>query len=377
MSFGSWMLTGLMIVCYASTSVHAQDLVPGAYSPVPIGVNVLNVTAVLNDGALAFDPSLPIAEASATIGGAGVGVVRTLSIAGRYANIGIGIPFVLGHLEGLVLDQFQKASRTGFGDMAIRAAVNLCGAPAMTRQEFAKYRASTVIGVSLIVGAPVGQYVSTRHVNLGTNRWSFRPELGFMHTRGRWTFEGDLAGLLFTDNTDYVNGATREQAPIVALQGHLIYTFRPGLWIAGDSNYWKGGRITTDGTAGGLEQKNSRLGVTLATPNHAAAVAVLLQLRRVHDDRRRLSLIGCVVHLRLGGTVEALNEGERRGRDHNISLVPSPRAAAARLGVTSSEGRPRSTAHRSRSYRAGRRPSAGQRTSCRPPCGGSCNRSAP
>ena len=61
-------------------------------------------------------------------------------------------------------------------------------------------------------------------------------------------------------------GPTREQAPIVALQGHLIYTFRPGLWIAGDSNYWKGGRITTDGTAGGLEQKNSRLGVTLATP---------------------------------------------------------------------------------------------------------------
>lgn len=260
------LLTGLMIVCCASTSVHAQDLVPGAYSPVPIGVNVFNVTAVLNDGALAFDPSLPIAEASATIGGAGVGIVRTLSIAGRYANVGIGIPFVLGHLEGLVLDQFQEASRTGFGDMAIRAAVNLYGAPAMTRQEFAKYRASTVIGVSVIVGAPVGQYLSARPVNLGTNRWSFRPELGFMHTTGRWTFEGDLAGLWFTDNTDYVNGATREQAPIVALQGHLIYTFRPGLWIAGDSNYWKGGRITTDGTAGGLEQKNSRLGVTLATP---------------------------------------------------------------------------------------------------------------
>ncbi|MET0166790.1 MAG: hypothetical protein ABW318_17510, partial [Vicinamibacterales bacterium] len=138
------MLTALMIVCCASTSVHAQDLVPGAYNPVPIGVNILNVTAVLNDGALAFDPSLPIEEASATIGGAGVGIGRTLSIAGRYANVGIGIPFVLGHLEGLVLDQFQEASRTGFGDMAIRAAVNLYGAPAMTRQEFAKYRASTV-----------------------------------------------------------------------------------------------------------------------------------------------------------------------------------------------------------------------------------------
>ena len=265
-TFNASVLVGLMTVLCASTSVHAQDLVPGAYTPVPTGINILNVTAVFNDGALAFDPSLPIEDASATIGGAGVGIVRTLSIAGRYANIGLGIPFVVGHLEGLVLDQFQEASRTGFGDLAIRTAVNLYGAPAMTRQEFAKYRPSTVVGLSLIVGAPVGQYISTRYVNLGTNRWSFRPELGFMHTKGRWTFEGDLAGLFFTDNTNYVNGATREQAPIVAVQGHLIYTFRPGFWIAGDTNYWKGGRITTNGTDASLEQKNSRLGATLAMP---------------------------------------------------------------------------------------------------------------
>jgi len=218
-TFNVSVLVGLMTVLCASTSVHAQDLVPGAYTPVPTGINILNVTAVFNDGALAFDPSLPIEDASATIWGAGVGIVRTLGIAGRYANIGLGIPFVVGHLEGLVLDQFQEASRTGFGDLAIRTAVNLYGAPAMTRQEFAKYRPSTVVGLSLIVGAPVGQYISTRYVNLGTNRWSFRPELGFMHTKGRWTFEGDLAGLFFTDNTNYVNGATREQAPIVAVRG--------------------------------------------------------------------------------------------------------------------------------------------------------------
>ncbi len=53
--------------------------------------------------------------------------------------------------------------------------------------------------------------------------------------------------MFFTDNTNYVNGATRAQAPIVGLQGHLIRTFRPGFWMAADGNYWKGGRVTTNG----------------------------------------------------------------------------------------------------------------------------------
>jgi hypothetical protein len=254
------------VLSLSSTVLRAQDLVPGAYTPAPTGFNILTVAAVYSDGALAFDASLPIEDASATIGGAGFGVTRTLNIAGRFANIGLGLPFVVGHVEGRVLDQFQQASRTGFGDLAIRTAVNLYGAPAMTRQQFAKYRATTVVGLSLTVGAPVGQYRSTRYVNLGTNRWSFRPELGFMRTRGRWTFEGDLGAVFFTDNTNYVNGATREQAPIAAVQGHLIYTRRPGFWLAADGNYWKGGRITTNGASAALEQENSRIGATLAVP---------------------------------------------------------------------------------------------------------------
>ncbi len=87
-----------------------------------------------------------------------------------------------------------------------------------------------------------------------------------MRTRGRWTFEGDIGGVFFTDNTDYVNGATRAQAPIVGLQGHLIHTFRPGFWVAADGNYWRGGRVTTNGNRSAFEQENSRIGATLAYP---------------------------------------------------------------------------------------------------------------
>ena len=141
-----------------STVVRAQDLVPGAYTPAPIGFNILNITGVFSYGDIAFDPSLPIEDAHSTVGAMGIGIARTLNIGGRFANIGVGIPLVIGHVEGLVLDQFQEASRRGQGDLGVRVAVNLYGAPAMTRQQFAAYRATTIVGVSLGVGAPVGQY---------------------------------------------------------------------------------------------------------------------------------------------------------------------------------------------------------------------------
>jgi hypothetical protein len=260
------MLLGLLGTVSSSTAVRAQDLVPGAYTPAPVGFNILNITGAFSGGDIAFDPSLPIEDAHSTVGFMAVGIGRTMNIAGRFANIGVAIPIVFGHVEGLVFEQFQEASRMGQGDLGVRFAMNLYGAPAMTRQQFASYRTTTIVGVSLGVVAPVGQYDSAKYVNLGTNRWSFKSELGVMRTRGRWTFEGDIGGVFFTDNTNYVNGATRKQSPIIGLQGHLIHTFRPGFWVAADGNYWRGGRVTTNGAPALFEQENSRIGATLAVP---------------------------------------------------------------------------------------------------------------
>jgi Putative MetA-pathway of phenol degradation len=243
----------------------AQDLVPGAYVPAPVGYNLVTVGSSFNNGDLAFDTSLPIEQGHATIGGTALGFSRTLNIAGRFASIGMAGNYVLGHLDGLVLGQFREASRSGLGDPVVRLAINLFGAPAMTRQEFAASRSTTILGVSLVVGLPLGQYDSNRSVNIGTNRWSIKPEAGFSRRRGRWTFEGDLGAVFFTDNTNFLNGGTRQQAPIAAAQGHLTYTFRPGLWLAGDGNLWSGGAVTVNGVEQD-EQRNSRLGVTIAVP---------------------------------------------------------------------------------------------------------------
>lgn len=238
---------------------------PGAYTPAPTGFNILTLGTTISKGGMAFDPSLPIEDGHATISLSAATIGRTMDIAGRFASLGAAFPFASGHLTGTVLGTQQEADRTGFADMFVRAAINLYGARAMTRQEFASYRPSTIVGLSLTTGIPIGQYDSAKYINLGTNRWSFKPEVGVSRTRNRWTLEGSLGVTFFTDNGNYV-GAVREQAPIVAVQGHVIRPIRPGYWFAVDGNFWKGGLVTTNGVDQSEDQQNSRIGATLAVP---------------------------------------------------------------------------------------------------------------
>jgi len=242
----------------------AQELVPAAYTPAPYGVNVLNLAAVYNSGDLAFDPSGPIEDASARIGISTLGYIRTLNVAGRSANIGVIVPYVLGHLEGLYLGEAAFADRSGLGDLGVRMAVNLFGAPAMSPEEFSTYRARTLIGASLIVKAPTGQYDPTKLINIGTNRWAFKPEVGVVRVMGRWAIDAYVGGWFFTDNADFFGGLTREQDPILSTQVHVRYLFRPGLWAAVDGNYWRGGQTTVDGRTNDDLQRNSRVGATVS-----------------------------------------------------------------------------------------------------------------
>ena len=247
----------------ASMSI-AQELVPAAYAPAPYGVNVLNLAAIYNSGDLAFDPSGPIEETSARIYISTLGYIRTLNVAGRSANIGVIVPYVLGHLEGLYLGEPAVADRSGLGDLGVRMAVNLFGAPAMSPKEFSTYRARTLIGASLIVKGPTGQYDPTKLINIGTNRWAFKPEFGIVRVIGRWAIDGYIGGWFFTDNTDFFGGLKREQDPILSTQAHVRYLIRPGLWAAVDGNFWLGGQTTVNGRVNDDEQRNSRVGATVS-----------------------------------------------------------------------------------------------------------------
>ena len=245
-------------------SASAQELEPGAYWPIPRTLNIVSVINSFNFGDLAFDPSAPIDEASARINTTAFVFTRAFSLAGRSANAGVVMPVVGGHVEGLYLGEFAAVDRFGLGDPRLRFAVNLYGAPSMTPKEFASYQFKTIVGVSLSVAPPLGQYDPTKLINLGTNRWSFKPEIGFARGRGKWVFEAMAGVWLFTDNTEFVGGRTREQDPIFASQGHVTYRFKRSMWLAGDVNFFTGGRTTIGGKLNLDLQRNSRFGATFS-----------------------------------------------------------------------------------------------------------------
>jgi hypothetical protein len=243
----------------------AQELEPGAYWPIPTGLHIVTVVNSFNWGDLAFDPSAPIDEASATINTTALAFMRAFTLAGRSANASVMLPVVGGHLEGLYLGEPAETSRFGLGDPRLKLGINLYGAPAMTPKEFASYRQGRIVGVSLTVAPPLGQYDSARLINLGTHRWSFKPELGLSTTRGRWVVEAMAGVWLFTDNTDFFGGRTRQQDPITATQIHVTFKFKRTMWLAADANYFTGGQTTIGGTQNLDFQRNSRVGATFSS----------------------------------------------------------------------------------------------------------------
>ena len=135
--------------------------------------------------------------------------------------------------------------------------------------------------------APTGQYDGKKLINLGTNRWGFKPEVGVAVPKGRWDFDAYLGVWLFTDNDDfYPGGRRRSQDQVVALQGHASYTFRPRLWAAVDATWYQGGGATVDGgePAGTHEQLAAGCD-RVVSHEPAAVVEVFLQFRRRGPDR--------------------------------------------------------------------------------------------
>ena len=256
--------TTALAVLLMPVDASAQELEPGAYWPIPSGLNIVTVVNSFNWGDLAFDPSAPIDEASAAIDTVALAFTRAFSLAGRSANAGVAVPVVGGHLEGRYLGEPAEVGRFGLGDPRLRFATNLYGAPSMSPKEFASYRHRTIVGVSITVAPPLGQYDSTKLINLGTNRWSVKPELGVSQALGKWVVEGMAGVWLFTDNTDFVGGRTRTQEPIVATQVHLTFKFTRSMWLAADANYFTGGQTTIGGVQNLDFQRNSRIGATFS-----------------------------------------------------------------------------------------------------------------
>jgi hypothetical protein len=264
----------MAIVACCLRGLDAQDLAPRAYIITPLHSNAVTVAWTFYDGSINFNGSLPVSDATGRYNVPIVSLYHSFSFFGRSANIVAALPYGLGHFRGTVAGAGEDLYRSGLTDSVYRLSINLKGGGAMPVQEYLKWKQSVLLGVSLKVIAPTGQYDPTKLINWGTNRWSFKPEFGYSRRRGKWLLDGYAGAWFFTSNNDffsrntfYAGTRSQSQAPIVSFEGHLSYDVKPRLWLSLDGNFWFGGKTTLNGVENSLsEQTNSRLGGTVSVP---------------------------------------------------------------------------------------------------------------
>jgi hypothetical protein len=255
-----------LLVLAAASVVRGQELEPRVYLASPVGSNVVVVAAARSTGDVILDPTIPIENVHARVGAIVFGYYRTFGLFGRSASLGGTAPMLRASARGEIDGVEGRVSRLGQGDVTTRLTVNLVGFPAMDTATFVKRGPRPGLGASIVVNVPAGQYLSGKVINLGANRWSYKPELGLTLPFGeRWLFDTYFGVWLFSDNDDYLGG-TRAQAPLVTTQMHLSYNLSRRAWAALDGTFYSGGRTTVNDTAHAERQNNTRIGGTIALP---------------------------------------------------------------------------------------------------------------
>ena len=268
-----WVVS-LFTFILAAVLASAQDLAPRAYIITPIHSNAVTVTYSYMNGDLIFDNSVPITGATARVSASIISGFHSLNLLGRSANFTASLPYGIGNVRGNVMDADTKAYRSGLFDTTFRFSMNLIGGPAMAVEDFRKWRQKTIVGLSVRVVTPTGQYDPTKLINYGANRWAFKPELGLSRRWNHWVLDSYAAVWFFTTNHEFFSHNqfssgtnVQSQASIGAFEGHLSYDVRPRLWTSLDGNFWLGGRTTLNGVENPNSlQRNSRIGGTVSVP---------------------------------------------------------------------------------------------------------------
>jgi hypothetical protein len=258
-----------LVVCPVCT-LHAQDLAPRAYVITPVHSNAITITWAFYDGGVNFNGTIPVTNATGTYYVSILTYYHSLDFSGHSANFTASLPYAVGSFQGDLSGQSRSIYRSGLLDSSFRFSVNLMGGPAVQAKEMAKWKQKRLLGLSLKVVAPTGQYSSTKLINWGSNRWGFKPELGYSERWGHWVVDGYAGGWFYTTNSATFAGPVtkpQSEAPIGSLEGHLSYDLKPRLWLSLDGNFWWGGITSLSGIQNlATKQTGSRLGGTASFP---------------------------------------------------------------------------------------------------------------
>jgi len=266
--------TLLWLGCIAS---RAQDLAPRAYVITPVHGNAVTLTWSFYTGGLDFSGVIPVSGATGTYSVPTVSYYHSLNFFGRSANVTASLPYAVGNFSGDVLGVGRTVYRSGLVDMTARLSVNLLGGPAMEAPQFVKWKQKKLVGASLKIIVPTGQYDPSHLINWGLNRWGFKPELGVSQRWGPWVLDTYGGVWFYTANPDFYDVPVRNrqtQEPVGSFEGHLSHDIRRlyrdkrlGAWVSLDGNFWWGGITSLNGIRNlATKQTASRIGATIALP---------------------------------------------------------------------------------------------------------------
>ena len=262
----------LVLAMCPLAELHAQTLAPRAYVITPIHGNAVTLSWSYFDGGLDFNGAIPITGATGTYSVPAISYYHSFGLLGRSANVTGLLPYGVGTFQGSVLGTGRQVYRSGLLDLSLRFSVNLKGGPAMAAPQFGKWKQKTLLGVSLTVVAPTGQYDPTHLINWGINKWAFKPELGYSRRWGNWVLDGYGGVWFYTTNSAFYslpNPQPQTQSPIGSLESHLSYDIGKNkrLWASLDGNFWIGGTTSLNGIANAVtRQTSSRVGGTFSFP---------------------------------------------------------------------------------------------------------------
>ena len=280
----------LLMGLWACPNVLAQDLEPRRWSHLPTGLNFIGVGYGFTSGDIFFDPLLLIEVADFKVNSLAVSYVHSFEWYGKSARIDVLAPYATGRWEGIVDGVDTSIRRRGFLDPRFRFTLNLYGAPALSGKAYAEYRAAnpvaTTVGLSFTLTPPLGEYYKEKLINLGQNRWRLRTQMGVLHRRGPWEFELTGSVSVFSDNNDFYKNTKREQDPLFFSQAHLIYTFRPGLWLSASTGFAWGGENYVNDIAKNDAYRKGYWALSLGLPiNRQQGVKLAWIAGRTNTDR--------------------------------------------------------------------------------------------
>mgnify|MGYP006354742649 FL=1 len=263
----NWKLNSTIVFFLMIYSLSfAQDLEPRVYANLPKDANVIVGSYGFLKGNVVSDASLPVKDFIISSNNFGVGYMHTFGLANKLARIQVVIPFVLMDGHATVNEERIVGNRTGFGDMRIRLGINLLGSPALGIKEFQAYQQKTIFGVSLVTSVPTGVYYSDKRINIGTNRWGFKPEIG-VSKRFKHVYAEVYSGVWFyTQNNAYLGNNILKQDPVLSFQGHASYYFKNQMWVGVNLNWFSGGKTEVDDLPAGSVINSSRVGATWSMP---------------------------------------------------------------------------------------------------------------